>query len=78
MNNVTLYIRIVKNQKNNPLKLSMAPQKEDRGRYVYSNVLRLNANDSSAADQIASITNNAYASINETIASYQKMQSENK
>ena len=63
---------------NNPLKLSMAPQKEDWGRYVYSNVLRLNANDSSAADQIASITNNAYASINETIASYQKMQSENK
>ena len=56
----------------------MAPQKEDWGRYVYSNVLRLNANDSSAADQIASITNNAYASINETIASYQKMQSENK
>jgi hypothetical protein len=63
---------------NNPLKLSMAPQKEEWGRYVYSNVLRLNANDSSAADQIASITNNAYASINETIESYQKMQSENK
>ena len=57
----------------NPLKLSITPQKEAWGRYVYSNVLRLNANDSSASDQIASITKNAYASINETVGEYQKM-----
>ncbi len=63
---------------NNPLKLSMTPQKEDWGRYIYSNVLRLNANDSSASDQIALVTKNAYVSINEKITSYLKIHSENK
>ena len=55
----------------NPLKLNVSPCQEDWGRYNYTNVLRLNANDSSASDQVASITKNAYASINETIESYQ-------
>ena len=54
----------------NPIKLGIAPQKEDWGRYTYANVLRVNASDSSASDQIASITSNAYASINETIEAY--------
>ncbi len=56
----------------NPLKLSISPAKEDWGRYTYANVLRLNANDSSASDQIASLTSNAYASVNETISSFMK------
>lgn len=54
----------------NPLKLIVAPQKEEWGKYVYSNVLRLNANDTSAVDQIVAVTQNAYASINEAISSY--------
>ena len=54
----------------NPIKLGIAPQKEDWGRYTYANVLRVNASDSSASDQIASITSHAYASINETIEAY--------
>ena len=52
---------------NNPLNLGISPQIEDWGRYTYSNVLRLNASDSSASDQIASISRNAVVSINETI-----------
>lgn len=56
----------------NPLNLSISPQKEDWGRYVYNNVLRINASDSSASDQIASIAKNAYASVNETIEAYKK------
>lgn len=55
----------------NPLKLGISPLKEDWGRYVYANVLRVNANDASAADQIAMVTRNAYASINEVITSHQ-------
>lgn len=55
----------------NPLKLTISPHLDEWGRYSYSHILRLNANDSSASDQIASITNSAYASVNETIASYQ-------
>ena len=58
----------------NPLKLSISPQKEDWGRYVYTNVLRVNASDPNASDQIASITRNAYASVNETIEAYKKKQ----
>lgn len=54
----------------NPLKLNIVPKKEEWGRYVYSNVLRVNANDSSAADQIASITRNAFASVKEDIEQY--------
>ncbi len=49
------------------LKLSIIPHKEEWGRYIYTNVLRINANDSSATDQIATITRNAYASVNEVI-----------
>ncbi|SEQ39980.1 KAP family P-loop domain-containing protein [Lachnospiraceae bacterium NE2001] len=51
----------------NPLRLSIVPQIEDKGKYTYTNVLRLNANDSSAAKQIASIAISAYTAINETI-----------
>ena len=51
----------------NPLKLVATPQKAEWGRYTYSNLLRVNANDSNAADQIASIVRTAYASINSVI-----------
>ena len=51
----------------NPLKLGISPSKDEWGRYVYSDVLRLNASDQSSADQIASIIKNAYALINEKI-----------
>ena len=57
---------------NNPLKIGISPLKEDWGRYVYTNVLRLNASDSSASDQIATIAKNAYASVNEAVKTYQK------
>ncbi len=49
------------------VKLSITPQKEDWGKYEYANALRVNASDVNAAEQIASVTKNAYASINETI-----------
>ena len=54
----------------NPLKLSASLRKSDWGRYSYSNVLRVNANDSTASDQIAAITKNSYEAINETISKY--------
>ncbi len=57
----------------NPLKLGIPPQKYDWGRYVYANVLRINASDSNAVDQIASITKNAYESVNETIQVHQQI-----
>lgn len=54
----------------NPLKLSVNPAREDWGRYRYNNLLRLNANDNSATDQIASIVRNSYASVTETLEEY--------
>ena len=63
----------------NPLKLGIHPLKEEWGRYVYANVLRVNANDFTAADQVATITRNAYASVNEVIALHQaQIQNENR
>ena len=63
----------------NPLKLGIPPLKEEWGRYVYANVLRVNANDFTAADQIVTITRNAYASVNEVIALHQaQIQNENR
>lgn len=59
----------------NPLKLAVTPFKEDWGRYRYNNLLRLNANDSSAADQIASIVRNTYASVVETLEGYKNKKS---
>lgn len=56
----------------NPLKIGISPQKEDWGRYIYSNILRVNANDSSAPDQIAALVKGAYASVNEVLVSFQK------
>ena len=53
-----------------PLKLGISPQKDDWGKYRYSNVIRVNANDSSASDQIASIIKNSFASANETIGDH--------
>lgn len=47
----------------NPLKIAVTPIKQDWGRYTYGNVLRINANDSTAADQIATITRNAYTAV---------------
>ena len=58
----------------NPLKLSVNPVKEDWGRYRYNNLLRLNANDNSATDQIASIVRNSYASVMETLEAYKNKQ----
>ena len=55
----------------NPLNLGVLPRIEDWGKYGYSNVLRLNANDPSASDQIATIIKNAYSSINDKMVSYQ-------
>ncbi len=55
-----------------PLKLGVLPKKEEWGRYLYTNVIRVNASDPSISDQIAQITMNAYASINETIEDYHK------
>ncbi len=54
----------------NPLNLDNSPHKEDWGKYAYTNVLRINASDSSASDQIAAVTRNAYISVNETIAAH--------
>ena len=51
----------------NPLKLSISPSKDGWGRYVYADVLRLNASDSSSSDQIASIIKNSYVSISDAI-----------
>ncbi len=48
---------------NNPLRLENPPQIEEWGRYNYSNVLRLNASDSTCADQISSTTRSAYISL---------------
>ena len=47
---------------NDPLKPGFMPQKEDWGRYRYNNVLRINANDSSAVDQIVGVVRKAYSS----------------
>ena len=57
---------------NNPIKLNVLPKKEDWGKYVYQNILRINANDSNASDQIATLTRNAYVSINEEIKRHQE------
>ncbi len=54
----------------NPLRLAIIPQREDWGRYRYNNLLRLNANDQSAADQIASLVSNSLASLKETLDEY--------
>ena len=51
----------------NPLNLGIVPRKEDWGRYIYTNILRVNANDSSAPDQIATLVKGAYASIGELV-----------
>lgn len=59
---------------NNPLRLSVTPQRQEWGRYQYNNLLRLNANDSSATEQIATVVRNAYASVNETVEQYKKVQ----
>ena len=57
----------------NPLKLSIIPQKENCGKYRYTNLLRLNANDQTATDQIATIVKNSYEYLNETIEEYKKL-----
>ena len=45
----------------------------------YANVLRVNANDYTASDQVATITRNAYASVNEVTALHQaQIQNENR
>lgn len=56
----------------NPLKLSVNPQKDDWGKYRYTNLLRLNANDQSATDQISTLVKNSYEYLNETIEEYKK------
>ncbi|WP_156035920.1 KAP family P-loop NTPase fold protein [Butyrivibrio sp. AE3004] len=56
----------------NPLKLNIVPVKEEWGRYIYNNVLRVNANDTSIADQIATITKNAYEAVNEKVNNYEQ------
>lgn len=50
-----------------PLKLGVAPHREDYGRYRYNNVLRINANDANAADQIYTVTRNAYLAVTKVI-----------
>ncbi|MCR5248971.1 MAG: KAP family NTPase [Lachnospiraceae bacterium] len=60
----------------NPLKSGVLPQKEEWGRYIYNNILRLNANDPSSADQIASLTRNAYVAVVEQTDKYQKQNQE--
>ena len=55
-----------------PFKIGKTPQKEEYGRYRYNNVLRINANDSSAADQIAGMTKNAYNSVVAVVDTYKK------
>lgn len=47
----------------NPLKLSILPTKASWGRYKYNNIIRINANDVTAADQIATVVRNAVAAI---------------
>jgi hypothetical protein len=61
----------------NPLNLAINPQKAEWGRYIYTNVLRINANDSSAPDQIATIMRNAYASVKAIIDEISKNSIEN-
>lgn len=56
----------------NPLKLAITPQKEDRGRYAYFNVIRINANDATAPEQIATVVKNSYASVNTILKGYIK------
>ena len=56
----------------NPLKLAITPQKEDWGRYVYFNVIRINANDATAPEQIATVVKNSYASVNTILEDYAK------
>ncbi len=51
----------------NPLILAASPQEAEWGRYSYANLLRVNVNDSNAADQIANIVRTAYASVNSVI-----------
>ena len=63
---------------NNPLKLTVTPSREDWGRYRYNNLLRLNANDNSATDQIASIVRNSYASVVETLEEYKNKRFQSK
>lgn len=53
----------------NPLKLA-SPNKYTWGRYTYANILRVNAEDSTIANQIASITRNAYNQIIICLDSY--------
>lgn len=47
---------------NDPLKQGFMPKKEEWGRYRYNYVLRLNANDSSAVDQIVGVVRKAHSS----------------
>ena len=54
----------------NPLRLVTYPQIEEWGRYKYNNLIRINANDQSAADDIAILVKNSYASLVETIEAY--------
>jgi hypothetical protein len=54
----------------NPLRLVTYPQMEEWGRYKYNNLIRINANDQSAADDIAILVKNSYASLVETIEAY--------
>lgn len=56
----------------NPLRLVTTPQIEEWGRYKYNNLLRINANDQSAADMIATLVKNSYATLNETIEAYKE------
>ena len=56
----------------NPLRLVTYPQIEEWGRYKYNNLIRINANDQSAADDIATLVRNSYASLIETTETYKK------
>ena len=60
---------------NDPLQLNVTPQTEEYGRYRYNNVLRVNANDESASDQIAAVTRNAYVAVKSIITEYRNGQS---
>lgn len=55
-----------------PLQLNMIPQKQGWGRYLYNNVLRVDANEADIIEQIEAITRKAYASLGDTINNHKE------
>ena len=49
----------------NPLRLGIKPRIEDWGRYRYTNVILLNADDPTASERIAAVVKNGYKTLNE-------------